>query len=289
MPPFTLSIDRTLEERKVDLIFNLYINPADQDYLTARWAYGHGMFQSFYSLAGQSVEKYLKAALLLQDKSTIDYQHDLKALYKTVKNIDPHRCLPEMINLPKTTAMGRDAWQGKRLFSFIEYLREYGSPDNRYAFYGTFVNGPIIHILDILCHALRRLMRCTNFVSGDIFELRDLRFIRDYRIPDPQDWMLGSNETLERLFSNRYNVGENEQLRKTFLVMNIAFSDERNEGDSIFGGQHIHLSPIYNVLVRQRELDPSPENQAVIDQLRQWAREKVQMTRAIRTQLGYRD
>ena len=163
--PSASSIDRPLEERKVDLIFDLYVTPADQDYVTARWAYGHGVFQSFYSLAGQAVEKYLKAALLLQDKPALGYGHKITALYSAVSAIDPLKLLPETFDLPDTTAMGRDAWQGKSTSLFMDYLENYGSPDNRYAFLGTFVNGPIVHLLDIVCHALESDSKLSVVIS----------------------------------------------------------------------------------------------------------------------------
>lgn len=47
--------DMTLEERKLKLVSSIFIEPADEDYITARWAYNSGMFYHFYWSAAQSV------------------------------------------------------------------------------------------------------------------------------------------------------------------------------------------------------------------------------------------
>lgn len=287
MSEIIYSIDRSLDERKVDLIFNLYVDPADQDYLSARWAFNNGLFQSFYNSAGQSLEKYLKAALLLQDQSARNYGHDLDRLYAGVSRLDPDRYLPAQLDLPKTTAMGRNAWQDKPPNLFADYLKVYGSPDNRFAFYGTFVNGPVLHVLDILCHALRRLMRHRNFVAGDIFDTCSFRTCSEGRIVEPADWMLRSDLLLERLFIGRYSVGQTERLQEIFLNMNMAFNAARNTEEWSFGGQYIQGSPLYNALVRAKEIDISPENRVIVDQLRLWARDKIQMSEKVRKQLEY--
>jgi len=281
------SIDRSLEERKIDLIFKLYVDPADQDYLSARWAFSNGLFQSFYNSAGQSLEKYLKAALLLQDQSARNYGHALDRLYAAVSRLDPHGYLPAQLDLPKTTAMGRNTWQDKPPSMFADYLKKYGSPDNRFAFYGTFVNGPILHVLDILCHALRRLMRHTNFVAGDIFDTCGFSACPEGRIAKPEDWMLRSDLLLERLFIGRYSAGQDKLLRKTFCNMNMVFSMARNPDERSFGGQHIHGSPLYNALIRAREIDTSSENRAIVDDLRLWVGDKIQISREVKKQLGF--
>lgn len=286
MSEIAYTIENTLEERKVDLIFRLYVDPADQDYLAARWAFNNGLFQSFHNSAGQAVEKYLKAALLLQDQPVIDYGHRIHRLYNEVSKRDPNGCLPASIDLPNTTSMGREAWQGKPTSLFANYLRVYGSPDNRFAFQGNFINGPVLHALDILCHALRRLMRHTNFIAGDIFDTRGYGHLHEPIAP-PLDWMLRSDLLLECLFVGRYSVGQTRTLRETFLNLNMAFGTERHSGERSFGGQGFYASPPYNALVRIRKIDPSPENEAIVNELRQWASERIYMSKDVKKQLGY--
>ena len=155
--------DMSVEERKADLILRLFLEPADEDYLTARWAYSNAVFQSFYWLAGQAFEKYLKAILLFQNVPTLDYGHDLVKLLTRAIELDVNGCLPEEMNLPETMALGHDSWHGKPPLLFAEYLRVYGSTNNRYAFNGIFVNGPVLHVLDAMCMSFRVFIRSTNF------------------------------------------------------------------------------------------------------------------------------
>jgi HEPN domain-containing protein len=279
----------SLEERKVELILRLYVDPADQDYLTSRWCYHSGIFHSFYWCAAQACEKYLKALVLLRGASAVGYGHNLVALFSDVRQHDHESIIPQLIDLPETTAMGRDAWQGKPVDLYIDYLNKYGSPDNRYAFEGTYVNGPVLHALDALCCAFRRLMRVSNLTGGDLFAYQSVRNLQHGRICDDKDWMIDPNLLLERAYVGRYQVGQDHALRRIFSSMNIAFfpkRDERDENESSFGGHHFHGSPLHNHLIRLATLDPSPENKEMISLLQDWASENIHMSKAVRSRLG---
>ena len=128
-------------------------------------------------------------------------------------------------------------------------------------------------------------MRSTNFVVGDIFELRNSQLNWPNKINNSENWMIAPDALLEMLFMERYQVGQKKDLRHSFFNMNMAFTSERFEGEVSFGGQHFHGSPLYNALVRLRELDPSPDNAAIIDQLRIWAYDKIQITKTVKEQL----
>jgi len=189
-----------LTDRKIDLTLRLYIDPADQDYLAARSAFNNCLFHVFYWCAAQACEKYLKAAILLQDRSAQDYGHDLASLFRDVRQFDRQGVIPEHLDLPETSAIGRSAWQGKPSALYVDYLAKYGSPDNRYAFHGTHVNGPVLHALDILCCAFRRLMRATNLTGGDLFAHQSPRLSHYQQIGNDQGWMIDPSLLLESLF-----------------------------------------------------------------------------------------
>ena len=283
----TLRYEKDLQTRKIDLVLALYVEPADQDYLTARWAFGNGIFYAFYHAAAQAFEKYAKATLLLSDQDTRGYGHDLMKLHEAVVVLDRRGLMPTAFDLPETTAMGREAWQGKEVALFTDYLRQYGSPDNRYGIHGTFVNGPVLHALDIVCVAFRRIMRVVNMTGEDLFEVRNAQVGFYDRVDEPCDWMIDPRTLLEQLFIGRYSVGQSSALRRQFLNMNLAFSAERDENERTFGGQHFHGSPLHNQLVRLGELDPSEENRATIAELRAWARDRIHISAPIRRQLGF--
>ena len=275
-----------LVDRKIDLTFRLYVDPADQDYVAARSAFNNGLFYVFYWCAAQACEKYLKAALLLQNSSAQDYQHDLTNLFQAVRSFDRDHCIPDLFQLPETTAMGRVNWHQKPLSLFVDYLETYGSPDNRYAFKGTNVNGPILHALDYLLCNIRSFIRRTNLTGGDLFEHQSAGLGIDERIVDVQSWMIDPLLLLERLVMGRLQIGETEALRTDLRNMNYSFSNVRTSSEKGFGGQHFHGSPLYNHLVRLTSIDDSPRNRQVVSELREWVSQKIHMSRVVRQQLG---
>ena len=57
---------------KNNVVTQMFVDTADQNYLIARWAYHRGLFLDFFWNACQALEKYLKASLLLNGKSAKD-------------------------------------------------------------------------------------------------------------------------------------------------------------------------------------------------------------------------
>ena len=279
-------IEMNLSDRKIELTLRLHVDPADEDYVMARSAYANGLFHVFYWCAGQACEKYMKAILLIQGQHAQNYGHDLVRLFHDVRQKDLQGIIPVSLALPETTARGRERWQGRTPALYIEYLAKYGSPDNRYAFEGTFVNGPVLHALDILCCAFRRLIREVNLTGGNLFAHQSAGLMLHDRITNDQDWMLDPSRLLERLFVERYQVGQGRALRDTFSNMNFAFFKTRIEGESSFGGEHLHGSPLHNHLVRLAQIDTSPSNLETVNQLRTWAAENIHLSGEVRKHLG---
>ena len=175
-----------LIDRKIDSTLRLCVDPADDDYITALLAYNRGLFHGFCWCAEQACEKYLRDLLLLEGLSTQNYDHDLVSLFRKVRQNDQRGIVSDTLSLPETTARGLDRWQDEPTARFIKCLAKYGSSDNRYAFEGTFVNGPVLHALDILCRAFRRLMRAVNLTDDDLFALQSTGLMFHERIDDDQ-------------------------------------------------------------------------------------------------------
>ncbi len=276
-------LEMTLDERKSVLIQSCFLEMADMDYLTARWAYGSGIFHNFYWSAAQCVEKYLKAALLYNGHSVKRFKHDLNRLYATASEIDPE-LQTTTISMPDTTGVGREAWDGKPMVLFVDYLNRYGSPDARYSLGGTFINGPVVHPLDSLCAITRRLVRRRNFLSEDLFRWSEARSYFHERMVVDRDWMISGELLLERLFTGTYHVGQAETLRNTFRKMNFAFF-ERTDDEATFGGQHFTMAPLLNHLFRLRKLDATEENIRIIDELRAWADANMRLPKEVKDAL----
>ena len=289
-------VEMNLDERKADLIRHMFIDPADENYLTARWAYESGLFHQFYWNAAQSIEKLLKAGLLFNGHSVIEHnKHNLKTLFQAFLEIDQYQHLPEVIRLPPVTAMGKENWDGVSYIVFLEYLDHYGSPENRYGNMGTFLNGPDIHLLDECCCSFRRFIRNNNFFGADLHQINNEMQFWDDQVSEPLEWMISPGFLLERLYRRRYQVGQNERLRRVFSNMNLSFFPEREDNESTFGGIHISGSPVHNHLVRLYEQkgalknymseEQQAYNREVIPRLKEWVNRSIYLGKKLRKEL----
>ncbi len=267
------------------LIAELFIMPADGDYITARWAYENALFRNFYWMAAQAVEKYLKAMLLSIGETTKPYKHDIGCAYDVLKERDNRKVLRTSINLPDTTAMGRKHFDKKPIREFIDYISRLGSPNSRYGLSDINIGGPAIHALDQLCFDCRHYINTYNSHNVSLSKLFDVTVLPPMIPHKKEVWMLGTSLQLERLFLERYRVGETIGLRKAFSNMNFSFFNERDEGERTFGGMSLKGAPLENHLVRFRSIDKSSSNQEIISQLKQWCLENISLSKDLKKKL----
>jgi len=62
-------IQSSAEGNAVDVIYESFVVPGDQDYLMSRLLAQKGLPREFYWAAAQAIEKYLKAFLLINGES----------------------------------------------------------------------------------------------------------------------------------------------------------------------------------------------------------------------------
>lgn len=284
-------LEMTLSERKVDLVKRLFVSSADTDYLTARWAYSHALSGQFFWAAAQAVEKYMKALWLLNDKSVRGIGHDLDSLFAETKRLDKSGIIPELIQLPATTGLGKDTWEGQSTRSFIKYLSNYGSGDSRYGSIGTNMNGPVIHIVDQLAASIRAIIRRNNLICTDLFLETGQSQWSEEKIIQPTPWVLCHRLPLEQLFYRKYSVGQSDELRYVFANMNLSFFEEHDVSESIFGGLIYQTSPIINHLIywknlKHLHLNPTQQNTETISHLKQWVLDNIPLSREIKKVLN---
>lgn len=78
-----------IEAHIAQVIIDSFVKPADDDYVAARALAIGGLHRSFFWSAAQTVEKYLKAFLLLHGVSVKDASHKLSGLLTKAKKVDP--------------------------------------------------------------------------------------------------------------------------------------------------------------------------------------------------------
>ena len=77
----------SLSASKHSLVTDLFVRTADENYITARWCAINRLNTDFLWLAVHALEKYLKALLLLNGKSSKGFSHDIVTLYAAAKAI----------------------------------------------------------------------------------------------------------------------------------------------------------------------------------------------------------
>lgn len=127
---------------KHSIVKELFINTADDNYVAARWCYQNGLNVDFFWLAVHSLEKYLKAALLLNGHSSKNFGHEIEKLYAAVRPLAPELLL---VNLDKPPGYEVDFWFSETPEAFVKRLYRDGQADNRYQLFGY-----VLHMEDLL-------------------------------------------------------------------------------------------------------------------------------------------
>ena len=133
-----------------DYVYRSFRDVADQDYITARSAHRMGLYIPFLWLASQAVEKYLKAILIFNGRSVVNYKHDVLRLYQALGTINDIK-----FDFPN------------ELEDFMKYLSLYGQ--DRYFEHSVHLNGYELFRLDQAVWFIRRYCRMLRWRenSGD--------------------------------------------------------------------------------------------------------------------------
>ncbi len=271
----------SLQERQSDLIQKLFIDSADNDYLTARWAFQNALPQQALWSTAQAFEKYFKSILLYNGlpvrKPSIKDGHNLDELFQKVIEIDSSSIIPTEIQAPHGVNEYSQLWDGASMLEFVTFFNVLGAPEGRYGIRNKHISGGMIYAVDTICMSLRKLVKHQNFLGEDLWEVscRNTPFYElDNPVREPKCWMIATDGLLERLHNGGAFIGHHN-LKSVFSDFNHAFFEDKVTGESMFAGIIEHGSPLFNHLVRAR--DPqvfenanSVENIRAINQLTQW-------------------
>ncbi|MDO6506614.1 HEPN domain-containing protein [Colwellia sp. 4_MG-2023] len=157
-----------MESKIVQVIYESFIIPADEDYLTARLLAQNGLPRAFYWAASQTIEKYLKAMLLLHGQSVRKSKnHLIKPLFDRASEYFPNLKTFEL-NIDDNIEIDHEV---KKLFEqisidcFLNDIEQFGSADNRYNSSGIKFNTWYLFLLDKLISEIR-----LSLSVPDIFE-----------------------------------------------------------------------------------------------------------------------
>ncbi len=171
-------IQSSAESSAVEVIYESFVVPGDQDYLVSRLLAQKGLPRGFYWAAAQAIEKYTKAFLLINGKGVKGYgRHPIKALFDAASRID--NSLLELNILPHHSIEVKDNAVGHvktfAISDFIDDLEKHGRADNRYNAFGVTYNTGHLFAMDSLSFQLRQrscsipINQSFNKLSQDLF------------------------------------------------------------------------------------------------------------------------
>jgi hypothetical protein len=146
------------ERHVAEIIYECFVVPADQDYLTARLLALHGLPRGFFWSAAQSAEKYLKAFLLMRGNGILSQSgHPIINLFKSSAEIEPNLHNIDVTPHPSITNASGSA-SLLQVFSTQELLQElekHGTPNNRYNAAGIDFNTGHLLAFDSFAYQVR--------------------------------------------------------------------------------------------------------------------------------------
>jgi hypothetical protein len=206
-----------LRTSQTSLVHDLFVRTADENYITARWCAVNRLNIDFFWLAVQTLEKYMKAVLLLNGKTSKQFGHEIVKLYAQIRDI-AGPLLPNVLVKPQNLEI--EDWHECSSESFVEHLQRQGNADNRYLIYGYHTRSQDLYKLDQMVFAVRRLicpLADRAFPSWD--PGAPILTHRERLIRDPEDY--------GRLFmplDDLICAKENSPTREAALNLNLWFA-----------------------------------------------------------------
>jgi hypothetical protein len=143
-----------LHAEKHCLVRELFISTADDNYTAARWCFQQKLNIDFFWLAVHCLEKYFKAVLLMNGRSSRGFSHDIVRLDAAVRPLAPELLISQFV---RPDNMPARMWREESVADFIQRLYQDGNADNRYLLYGYGRNPEDLFKLDQVVFSVRRL------------------------------------------------------------------------------------------------------------------------------------
>ena len=263
------------------VVRSLFIDTADDNYIAARWCFVEGLNVDYFWLSVHALEKYMKAALLLNCRSSKAYptqngkrrlfKHDITALYEQVGEFASD-LLPGRLNKPNR--LGLDHWRDETPDAFIRRFYCNGNADNRYQLFGFVQHREDLFKLDLMVFALRRL--CVPLDAYFIGKPRS-----GTRRPTHRDILAGQPEHWNGfpgcLLEQTVHGDRGANLRKTLLNLNFPFAP----ADFAHGSMLDRMTSRYPVLeysiVEPLQRAPNSTSVATAAELCDWVVDNIQL------------
>ncbi len=257
---------------KHSIINEMFIATADHNYVLARWSFHQQLNVDFFWLAVHSVEKYLKAALLMNGKSAKKYGHDITKLYAAVTPLAPE-LFPTTLTKPEER-MPVEYWHNEMTENFIARLYRDGQADNRYQIFGYSRHPEDLWKLDQVVYSVRRV--CKTLEAYELGKPHDgaaNMANREVLRKFPKRWRLNSKP--EETMSGNHG----QELLEASLTWNFPFAPHDYKHPPM-----TYTSSIQNPVLVRRLFDPlegGPKEFAHNDMLWEWVKNNIHLSKEI--------
>lgn len=255
--------------RQVSLVRTMFIHTADQNYVGARAAFFEHRDYDFWWLTLHAVEKYLKAALLLNGATANEANHNVETLLKRLQRVDPRLTPPDFVR-PKLA--GPPGMFEERT-PFLTRLNGYGDPSNRYAAYSYVVSGIDIFQADHLVYWARRHARV---LKTQLFGGETLDWVQELA-ESPREWRHNDGSPLETLAD-----APGSKAASSFVRGNIPFFPKRRHQPLPHRGTLVRNGPWFNLLTALKDSAPGSDERAEIRATLTWAKTHIYLARGDR-------
>ncbi len=275
-----------IDAEKNRIVTSLFIDTADQNYVVARWCFLNGLYLDFYWNGAHALEKFMKAVLLLNGRSSIKpnkgrkyYGHDLISLYTELQTFADD-LLPMVI--PKPNELNIYWWRAETAVDFVKRFSEVGDAHNRYQIFGYSKFDEDLYKFDRMVFSIRRL--CCALDAYYLGKKRDGQPTftnRDVltRQPDYQPNSVGSH--FEKLIGKKAT----DAVRQAALKHNLLFApndyDHGSLRESFSSSSAVLWRSILSTAQQGKAVAETRETVEVLD----WVTANIHLPADVRKQL----
>jgi hypothetical protein len=254
--------DWLFEASRRDIIRRTFLATADATYVTARWQFFNKLNFEFLWNASHAVEKYLKAALLMNNVKVRDLKHDIHMAFERAQENFGTDLLPTDFPSALTARISHivsgDQLQRLRhdgAKAYVRNLNQQGGVEARYAMRGHVIPTTDLYCLDLTAFLIRRL-------------------VENLQLPNKADELQQSPEvcpTKDSLLENIY-AKDDHPLRSTLGKVNYYLNPTPDTSRALqisALGMSASNSALYNNIV-ERAQSGNPSSKAASKRLARW-------------------
>ncbi len=278
-----------LHAHQSSIVREFFVDTADDNYITARWCFFEALNVDYFWLAVHALEKYMKAALLMNGHSAKGYRdqagnfrpyrHNIVALYEHVEPFASD-LLPSKLTQPRDLQIAH--WRDETPEAFIRRFHDNGNADNRYQIFGFVQHAEDLFKLDTMVFALRRLCVRLDACYLGKHRLGTSNWThRDILTQQPNRWAVIASCKLRKTLDGK----RGERLHDVFLRFNFPFAPKGFPHGRMPSRTSSQNPVLWRSILEPLERAPDTATAATPAALRDWVLDNIQLPNHIERQL----